>query len=113
MGTMRHAAEQYIALRRAMGFKLDKPQCPSVTRLRFRWCRGRVAGFLMLGAFDGPVAGAVAFDDAGVGAVAAFPVGVGEYLGDHRAVRVICLVRGKGRGAVGFAADHAQGSDKR
>lgn len=25
MGTMRHAAEEYIALRRAMGFKLDKP----------------------------------------------------------------------------------------
>jgi len=49
----------------------------------------------MLGAFDGPVAGAVAFDDAGVGAVAAFPVGVGEDFLDDPAVRVICLVRGE------------------
>ena len=51
----------------------------------------------MFGAFDGPVAGAVAFDDAGVGAVSAFPVGVGEDFGFHSLYCVMDLVRGKSR----------------
>jgi hypothetical protein len=61
----------------------------------FDGCGAVVADFSMLGAFDGPVAGAVAFDDAGVGAVAAFPVGVGEDFLDDAAARVIGLVRGE------------------
>jgi hypothetical protein len=61
----------------------------------FDGCGAVVADFSMLGAFDGPVAGAVAFDDAGVGAVAAFPVGVGEDFLDDAAVCVIGLVRGE------------------
>jgi hypothetical protein len=71
---------------------------PNALQLRgcdFDGCGAVVADFSMLGAFDGPVAGAVAFDDAGVGAVAAFPVGVGEDFLDDAAVRVIGLVRGE------------------
>jgi hypothetical protein len=37
----------------------------------------------MFGAFDGAVAGAVAFDDSGVDAVAAFPQGESEDFLDH------------------------------
>jgi hypothetical protein len=54
---------------------------PNALQLRgcdFDGCGAVVADLSMLGVFDGPVAGAVAFDDAGVGVVAAFPVGVGE-----------------------------------
>ena len=71
---------------------------PNALQLRgcdFDGCGAVVADFSMLGAFDGPVAGAVAFDDAGVGAVAAFPVGVGEDFLDDAAVCVIGLVRGE------------------
>jgi hypothetical protein len=50
----------------------------------------------MLGAFDGSVAGAVAFDDAGVGAVSAFLVGVGEDFVDEASVGVVIgAVRGE------------------
>jgi hypothetical protein len=49
----------------------------------------------MLGAFDGPVTGAVAFDHPRMGAVAAFGEGVSEDLGDGSAGDVTGLVRGE------------------
>src|SRR2546423_12240031 len=51
---------------------------PNALQLRgcgFDGCGAVVADFSMLGAFDGPVAGAVAFDDAGEGAGGGFRVG--------------------------------------
>ena len=56
-----------------------------------------VEDFSVFGSFDGPVAGAVAFDDAGVGAVSALAVGVGEDFGFHSLYCVRDLVRGKSR----------------
>ena len=56
-----------------------------------------VEDFSVFGSFDVPVAGAVAFDDAGVGAVSAFAVWVGEDFGFHSLYCVMDLVRGKSR----------------
>ena len=49
----------------------------------------------MLGAFDGPVAGAVAFDHSGVGAVPAFAEWESKDFLDDTPVGVIGLVRGE------------------
>src|SRR5664279_5218398 len=55
-----------------------------------------VEGFLVCGAFDGPVAGAVAFDHSGVGAVSAFAEWESKDFLDDTSLGVIgCLVRGE------------------
>ena len=54
-----------------------------------------VEDFSMFRAFDRAVAGAVAFDDAGVGAVSAWSERESEDLLDDTAVPVIGLVRGE------------------
>src|SRR6266536_5309189 len=54
-----------------------------------------VEDFSVLRAFDGPVAGAVAFDHSGIGAVPAFAEWESKDLFDDTPVSVIGLVRGE------------------
>ena len=68
--------------------------------LKLRGCdfdgwRCWVVDLFVVGSFDGSVAGAVAFDDAGGGAVASASVGVFEDFGEDAVARPIKVCRGK------------------
>src|SRR6266545_7958558 len=76
------------------------PAGSSRNAIQLRGCdfdggRPGIAGSSVFGAFDGPVAGAVAFDHAGVGAVSARPERMPEDFLDHAPKDVIVLVRGE------------------